>query len=158
MFRKIIDFILHPLRKCRLWLKFKKFIDCIETGLMDDFLELLLSAMRIMFCFSHEYRKNIEGFNGRYTFKSKDGRIAASAIIANNKMTVKKKEIPDTNVTVVFEDANALFHFLVAADPDVFAFMLENKLNYNGNLNYIMKFAYMAKHLKFMLERIFKKA
>ena len=36
----------------------------------------------------------------------------------------------------------------MAPDPDVFTFVLENKLSWDGNINYVLKFAYMAKHLK----------
>lgn len=128
----------------------KKITRCIETDLMDDFLELLLRIIRLVLCVDPKFRRNIQGFNARYAFRSLDGKIAASAIFRDNKMTVKKKEIRDTNITVIFKNGRALWEFLMADDPDVFSFMLESKLEYIGNLNYIMKFAYMAKRMKLM--------
>jgi hypothetical protein len=128
----------------------KKMINRIETGALDDFLELLLNVIRLVLCVDRKYRRNIKDFNARYAFRSQDGKIAASAIFKNNKMKVKKEEIPDTNVTVLFKDGKALWEFLMAPDPDVFAFVLESKLSYEGNLNYLLKFGYMAKHLKVM--------
>ena len=122
---------------------------CIETGLMDGFLELLLKAVRLVLCVNRKFRRNIKDFSARYAFRSVDGKIAASAIFKNNKMKVKKNAIEDTNVTVIFKDGKALWEFLMGKDPDIFAFLLESKLSYEGNLNYLMKFAYMAKHLMY---------
>ena len=86
----------------------------------------------------------------RSAHRSEDGRIAASAIFKKNKMKVKKDVVADTNVTVFFKDGKTLWEFLMADDPDVFSFVLENKLRYEGNLNYLLKFGYMSKRLKLM--------
>jgi hypothetical protein len=117
---------------------------------MDDFLELLLKMVRLAICLNRKYRRNIEGFDAVYVFRSKDGKIAASAIFKKNKMKVKKYALDNANVTVTFRDGKALWEFLMAGDPDVLGFMLSGKLSYEGNLNYLMKFAYMAKHLTHM--------
>ncbi|NIN18182.1 MAG: hypothetical protein GTN53_10405 [Candidatus Aminicenantes bacterium] len=111
---------------------------------------MLLRIIRLTLCLDRGYRRNIKDFNARYAFRSEDGRIAASAIFKNNKMKMKKDAIEDTNVTVVFKDGKTLWEFLMADDPDVFSFVLENKLRYEGNLNYLLKFGYMSKRLKLM--------
>jgi hypothetical protein len=126
----------------------KKLFNCIETGLLDDFLELLLNAVRLVLCVDPKYRRNIDNFKAVYAFQSLDGSIAASALFENNKMKVKKNAIPNATITVFFKDGKSLWEFLMEKDPDVFKFVLDSKLSYKGNLNYLMKFAYMAKHLK----------
>jgi hypothetical protein len=63
-------------------------------------------------------------------------------------MKVKNSAIDNTNVTVTFKDGKALWEFLMGKNPDVFNFILESKLSYEGNANYVLKFAYMATHLK----------
>jgi hypothetical protein len=128
----------------------KKMTSCVKTELLDDFLEMLLRVIRLTLCVDHGYRRNIKDFNARYAFRSEDGRIAASAIFKNNKMKMKMDAVEDTNVTVVFKDGKTLWEFLMADDPDVFSFVLENKLRYEGNLNYLLKFGYMSKRLKLM--------
>lgn len=143
-----MDFILNFFRKFSLKRTVKKLFNTIETEFMDDFLELLLKGLRLMLCLDRKYRKNIEGFNARYAFQSEDGKIAASAIFKNNKMKVKNNAIDNTNVTVTFKDGKALWEFLMGKNPDVFNFILESKLSYEGNANYVLKFAYMATHLK----------
>ncbi|MCP4404932.1 MAG: hypothetical protein GY801_47475 [bacterium] len=122
----------------------------IEDDLLDDFLDVLLRIMKLTFWFDRDFRKNIKGFNARYAFRSADREIAASAIFKQGKMEVKHQEIHDTNATVIFKNGKSLYEFLLLGDPDVFAFVLDNKLSFEGNLNYILKFAYMAKHLKLM--------
>lgn len=120
----------------------------IEAGLLDVFLENLLRTIRLALFLDPRFRKNIEDFDARYVFESEDGRVAASAIFRNGRMRVKTVAIPDPTVKVTFRDDLCLWQFLMADDPDVFAFVLGNKLRYEGNLNYLLKFGYMAKHLK----------
>jgi hypothetical protein len=143
-----MDFLLKPFRRFSLKRTIGKITNGVETNLLDDFLQLLLKAVQLILRLDRKYRRNIEGFNARYAFQSRDGKIAASAIFANDKMKVEKRIIPDTNVTVIFKDGKSLWEFLMAKNPDVFAFLLENKLSWEGNINYLLKFAYMAKHLQ----------
>lgn len=121
---------------------------------MDDFLELLLKMLSLVFCVDKEYRKNIKDFSAKYVFLSNDGRIAVSAIFKKGKMAVKRRAIKDTdvNITIKFKDGKALWEFLFSGNPDIIEFVLENKLSYDGNLNYALKFAYLAVHLLEYLE------
>lgn len=149
-FISIVNFFRKLLFEKWLLRKIGKIIRCIETDLMDVFLETLLKMIRIFTCIDPNYARNIENFNAKYIFKSEDEKIAVSAIFADNKMKVKKKAItdPDVNITVIFKDGKALCDFLMASDPDIFVFILESKIKYEGNVNYLMKFAFMAMHLK----------
>ena len=122
----------------------------IENGLLDEFLDGLLRIMKLTFWLNRDFRENINNFTARYAFKSADKGIAASAIFHQGKMEVKHHEIHETNATVIFKDGQALYEFLLSDDPDIFAYILDNKLSFEGNLNYILKFAYMAKHLQLM--------
>lgn len=146
------NILLKPLRKFFLDRALKKMINSIETDLLDDFLEILLKVIRLALILDPHYRRNIQGFNARYAFQDEEGQIAASAIFQDGKMKVKKYKIENTNVTVIFKNGKALWEFLMSKNPDVFAFVLESKIRYQGNPNYIMKFGYMAKHLQVMFE------
>ncbi|BCS97261.1 hypothetical protein DSLASN_28930 [Desulfoluna limicola] len=120
----------------------------INSLAMDLFLETLLRLMRFVFILDRGFRRNIEGFDGRYAFMSRDGNIAASAIFEDNRMRVKNKVVDQADITVVFKDGKALRHFLFSEHPDIIAAILDNEISYTGNLNYLAKFAYMAKHLQ----------
>jgi hypothetical protein len=60
-------------------------------------------------------------------------------------MHVHDGAIRDWDVKVTFEDGKALRKFLFSKDPDVLNSLAENKMEVDGNLNYIFKFGYMAK-------------
>ena len=116
---------------------------------MDFFLTNLLWLMDLYLFFDRDYRRNIEDFDARYSFKSKDEKIDASVIFKDNEMEVRNYAIEDASVTVIFRDGLALKNFLFSDSPDIISAILNNEVSYKGNLNYLAKFAYMANHLKF---------
>ena len=120
----------------------------IGEDLVDASLETLLGVMRFFFILDRDYRDNIRGFNGRYSFESQDGDIAASAAFARNRMKVYRHRVEDTNVRIIFKDGEALMRFLFSRNPDIIAAVLANEVTYDGNLNYLAKFAYMARNLQ----------
>ncbi len=125
---------------------------CVESGLLDKFLETLLNAMSIFFLLDWDFRRNIENFNGRYVFKSRDGSIVTSTIFADGIMEVLDYEIDDSDITITFKDGKTLMEFLFDRNPDVINSILNNEITYEGNLTYMFKFAYMAKHLQLLFE------
>jgi hypothetical protein len=128
----------------------KKFLGCLSSEFAEDFLMLLLNLMSVVFLFDRNFRKNIEGFNGRYLFKSKDGRLTVAALFENNHLTVKEKEIPDPNITIFFKDGKALMSYLLSPKPDILGSILRQEVSLDGNLTYLYKFAFMAKRLQLM--------
>ena len=136
-------------RKCS-FNRLRKKIENFEEELWDDFLELLLDMMRLAFLLNFRHcRKDIEGFRATYNFVSRDGLIAAAAVFAKNKMKMKKEKVPDNDpdlkVTVIFKDGQALWKFLMSGTPHVLSSLLDQEIDYRGNLNYLLKFAYMVK-------------
>ena len=148
--RSVIDFIPNLFRRFLLKRYRNQFASAMQGGLTDTILELLFVMMRLAFLVNKDYRRNIKGFKARYTFKSRDGKVAASAEFRKNRMYVKRDELDKTDITVIFDNSASLSEFLFSEDPNVFDFILENRLNYKGNLNYMLKFGYMAKHLQLM--------
>ncbi|OPY13729.1 MAG: hypothetical protein A4E66_00645 [Syntrophus sp. PtaB.Bin001] len=128
----------------------KKFSDCLSSELAEDFLMLLLNLMSVVFLIDRDFRKNIERFNGRYLFKSKDGRLTVAALFENDRLKVKEKEIPDADITIFFKDGKALMNYLLSPKPDILGSILKQEVSLDGNLNYLYKFAFMAKRLQLM--------
>ena len=129
----------------------KKFIKCLESEFAEEFLEAVLGFMKILFLMDHDFRKNILNFNGRYQFKSRDGSITVAAIFRDNGMEVSEEEITDPDITVIFKDSKALMNYLLAPKPDVLGSMLRQEVTLHGNLNYLYKFAFMAKRLQLIV-------
>lgn len=127
-----------------------KFINCISSEFAEEFLELLLRLMSLVFFIDKDYRKNIKDFDGRYLFRSMDDNIHVAAIFKKNRLKVYEKEIDGTNVRVTFRNAAALMNFLLSPKPDILGSILRQDISIDGNLNYLYKFAFMAKRLQLM--------
>jgi hypothetical protein len=128
----------------------KNFSLCLSSEFAEDFLQLLLGLMSVVFMLDHDFKKNIEQFNGRYQFKSKDGSITVAALFTNNRLEVREEEILNPDITVLFKDGKALMGYLLTPKPDILGSMLRQEVSLDGNLNYLYKFAFMAKRLQLM--------
>ncbi|SEM59731.1 hypothetical protein SAMN04489760_12524 [Syntrophus gentianae] len=128
----------------------KKFSDCLTSEFAEDFLQLLLGLMSIVFLLNPDFRKNIEGFSGRYQFKSRNGCIHVAALFEDNRLKVREGEIPNPNITVYFKDGKALMNYLLTPKPDILGSILRQEVSLDGNFNYLCKFAFMAKRLQLM--------
>lgn len=120
----------------------------------DIFIELLLSGMELSFYVFkdadyQEHLRDSEGryFEGRYLFQTADETVVASATFREGHMHVHKGAIDKWDVKVTFQDDKALRDYLFSKDLDIIDSIAENKVEVDGNLNYIYKFGFMAKDL-----------
>jgi hypothetical protein len=128
-----------------------KWLKSMESELAEEFLENLLKLMNIVFLINFKgFRRNIEGFNGKYLFKSRDDEITVSAVFESNKMKVSEKKIDDADVTIDFKNGRALLNYILSPKPDILGSILRQDVSPEGNFNYLYKFAYMAKRLQLM--------
>jgi hypothetical protein len=128
-----------------------RFIEAFKSEVAEEFLELLLTLMSLVFWLDKDFRRNIQGFCGRYLFCSADRSITVAAVFKDNRLKIYEKEIDNTDVTVVFRNSKALMDFIISPKPDILGSLLRQDVTINGNLNYVYKFAYMAKHLQLMV-------
>jgi hypothetical protein len=129
----------------------KEWLDSMGSGVAEGFLRLLLKLMDIVFMLNiWNFRDNIKGFSGRYVFHSKDNSIVASASFKNGNMKVHNRIIDKPDVTITFRDDKALMNYLLSPKPDILGSVLRQDVMVSGNLNYLYKFAYMAKRLQLL--------
>jgi len=114
----------------------------------DALLQLLFNGMKLMFTLLPAYRRNIEGFKGRYVFRTLHDGVESSAWFVEGRMEVAEQAIEDWDVRVSFKDADALRAFLFSPNPDVLKALLEDDVETDGNVNYIYKFAFMTRDLQ----------
>ena len=112
----------------------------ITARVTEDFLELLLKGMDLSFCLSKGYRRNIEGFKATYLFRTRHDEVVTAATFDGGNMRVHEKDVGRPDVRVTFKDPEALRSFLLSADHDIINSVLENKVEVEGNINYIYKF------------------
>jgi hypothetical protein len=146
-----VDWLWNIFRKWQQKRARQQFIKCIQDEIAESFLELILKLMSLAFKLDRGYRKNIEGFTGKYQFRSVDNSVTVAAIFNGKALKVKEALIPDADVSVIFKDGQALMNYLLAQDRDILKMVLNNEVILKGNLNYMMKFGYMANHLQLAL-------
>lgn len=139
-------------------------LEKIVSETTDKFLEMLLESMSIAFSLSKSpfnpigalegYHEQIDGFQGKYVFQAEHG-ARASAVFQDGHMEVLGDAVRDWNISVTFSDDKALRKFILSDDHDVMSAILDNRVKTKGNLNYIFKFAFMARDLlhRFKLDR-----
>ncbi len=149
MLNRILNYLFF--RPTRASLVKRQFTACLQSELAEEFLELLLKLMSLMFCLDREFRRNILNFEAGYQFKSRDNMITVAVIFHQGRMQVREEVIDQTKVTVIFKDQRALMNFLLSPRQDVLQAVLNQEVTYDGNLNYLSKFAYLAKHLQLMV-------
>jgi len=136
-------------------------VDLLSKGkAMDKAVELALDAMSLLFVFNKDYQKNLRGFKASYAFKTEDGSVDVSAVFKSPRflfwhfpsMQVRPTAVPNPTASVEFSSGRKMAEFILSENPDVFLGLLENTLNFSGNINYILKFAYLARHIPSMLK------
>jgi len=131
----------------------------LSGAVTDEFLELLLYGMDLAFSLDpvfwlfRGYRQNIKDFSGRYVFDTRDNRVdvAASAVFKDGNMIVHEEALSQWDVKVTFENPQALRDFLFSGGQDIVDSLLKNKVEVDGNLNYIYKFGFMTRDLEHRL-------
>lgn len=129
----------------------RQFLKRLETDIAEEILKLLLNLMNWWFKTDEEFRKNIDGFTGRYQFRNADKSFTVTALFTGKGVKVKEELIKDEDVSVIFKDGKSLetlMNFLLARDPDILKLILNNEVKVEGNMNYMFRFLYMAKQLK----------
>lgn len=122
----------------------------LETEATEGFLQLLLGVMKLTFVFDGQYRRNIKDFEGSYVFQSRDKGMLVSARFSKGQLYVRERDLERPNIRITFRDEKALMGFLLAPKPDILGAMLRQDVVLEGNLNYLYKFAFMAKRLQLM--------
>lgn len=129
----------------------RRFVDQLRKAATDDFVELLLHAMDVMFCLSRGYRSNLDGFSARYVFATADGSVGATADFVDGDMSVSHDAASDWTARVEFTSPAALRRFLLSDDADILESILANDVRVDGNINYIYKLGFMIRDLQHRL-------
>lgn len=129
------------------WLE-RRFRRCLEDGLAEEFLQLLLGFMAAALVVDPGFRRHVQGFEARYAFRSADGRIALGATLSRGFMWVSEAPPRDPHATVIFRDGRALMRSLLSPEPDLLGALLRQDVTFEGNLNFVYRLAYLARRLQ----------
>ena len=124
----------------------KRLLDCIEGNAIDNVLDILLKLMGLMFKLDYDYKRNIENFQATYVFTDYTGDFYTVVDFDNGKMKVSNNEVPNPTFKLIFRDNKALISVLFQGASDILKAMLNQEVDFEGNINYMSKFGYMALH------------
>jgi hypothetical protein len=134
----------HKLARYLSW----KLINHLRGDATSALLLLLLAAMDTAFSLIASYRANIDGFTATYNFNTEDGSVTCSVRFENGDMQVEHQPAPLADATVDFKSAAALRSFLFSKDQDILSSLLKDEVHVHGNLNYVYRFAFLARDLE----------
>jgi hypothetical protein len=120
-------------------------IKILGDEVTEKFLESLLIVMKIKFRFDPEYRRNIENFRGALRFRCRDSKIDVLVSFADQKMKVSEDPDAPANVIITFRDGRALRKVITSGD--IMGSLLNADVVSTGNINYLYKFGFLARHL-----------
>lgn len=115
----------------------------LRGPLGDALLDTLLVGMAAAIELSRDYARTVGALNGRYVFRTADGRVAASAIFRDGELSVEPRAVADWDARVTFADSKALWTFLRAHD-DIVDAIVGDRIAVDGNLNLVYRFGYIA--------------
>jgi hypothetical protein len=117
----------------------------------DPLLELLLGAMALAFEVCPSYRAYLKEFRATYIIHVRSSGIGCRVEFARERMEVKStprlRPGEQATVTVTFANTGALDSVLLNTRQDILEALLKNEVQVEGNLNYLYKFAFLARDL-----------
>lgn len=117
---------------------------------------LLFEAVSLRFKLDKEFRKLIKNdsstFNQTIAFSTGDGNdadpIDLHVIFRDGKMEVRRGKPDDADVIIFFKDKNVIESLSKSPASEVFDYLLQGKIHFQGNLSYVLKFAYILNCFK----------
>ncbi len=135
-------------RDLRAWWLGRRFSRCLEDGVAEEFLELLLGFMSIMLVVDADFRRHAQGPEARYALRSADGAISIGATLRDGFLSVAEGPPRAPHATVIFRDGRSLMRSLLSAEPDLLGALLRQEVSFEGNLNYVYRLAFLARRLQ----------
>ena len=71
----------------------------------------------------------------------------ASALFTPGEMSMRTTAVESPDVTITFKSPAAFRRFLSSKEKDILESLMANEVEVDGNLNYVYKFGFMARHL-----------
>jgi hypothetical protein len=125
----------------------------LETN-APSVLKALLEVICLAYSSNFNLRTHIRNISAKYQFTFNDQDVPISLEIKNGGMRTFRGncEIPD--VRLKFKDPGSFRKLLFTAKPDILEMILKQEVAIDGNLNYLLKFIYLLRHLQLKLTGI----
>ncbi len=131
----------------------KEFQQCMAGESVETSPEILFRLMDLFFQLNPDFRKNIQGFTGRYQFKSEDNKVAVLATFDDEQITVEEALSPEADIVMTFKDGRSIINSFFSPRKDILKTLHDNEVALQGNLNYVYKLGFLTDHIQLALNR-----
>jgi hypothetical protein len=121
---------------------------CLEAEAAETFLELLLGAMKLSLLVDPDLSRSVAGFEARYRIATRDGSVCVGASFADGRLSIEGDPTWTPHAALVFRDTAALMAYFATTNPDLFSSLLNQDVFVEGNLNYVYRLAFLARHVQ----------
>lgn len=122
--------------------------DAVVAEAAETFLEALLGLLQVGAVVDSDVRLSVADFEARYRLTTRDGKVDVGLSFDDGRVDIDEDPTGPFDASMVFRDADAILRFFSAANPDLLALVLRQDAVIEGNLNYVYKLAYLARHLQ----------
>ncbi|MEW6378526.1 MAG: hypothetical protein AB1611_02835 [bacterium] len=129
----------------------KKYQQCMAGESDETFPEVLFQVMDLLSQVSPDFRKNIQGFTGKYQFMSKENQVAFLATFDDDGLIIEEAVSPEADITITFKDNQGIMNSLCSPRKDILKTLHDNAVALQGNPNYFYKLGFLTDHIQLAL-------
>jgi hypothetical protein len=135
----------------RAWLS-RTYRSHLREEAADSLLEYALRALTVIIEKNPRLRTNATDIDAVYHFSVERARRDISLHLDRRGARVRRGVPDNPDVSIGFRDSVSVLSFLLAPKPDILRSLLNQDITVDGNVNYLLKFAYLANKLKGILK------
>jgi len=114
---------------------------------MGEIIEALFKGVGLLISIHPVLREDVRTLQAGYLLTTADGRMTVTAEFANGRLWAKRTKSSPVNVTLIFKDAPTILKLFTSPKPDLLNAMLKQQIAFDGNLNYLLKLAYLLRRV-----------
>lgn len=126
----------------------KQYVESNFVKNAPSVLRTMLEFMCLAYSSNFELRKHLRNICAKYRFSFKDYDTQIALEVNKDVMRVFRGNIDLPDVSLKFNDSDALRKLFFSAKPDILDMMLKQNIVTDGNLVYMYKFMYLVRHLQ----------
>ncbi len=114
---------------------------------LGELVEALLKGLGLLAAIHPVLKEDISGLQATYCLATRDKGMNVYARFHNGALTASRAPGGPVQVTLIFRDSAALLKLASSPKPDLLNAMLQQQVSFEGNLNYLLKLAYLLRRV-----------
>jgi hypothetical protein len=125
---------------------------------MGEILETALKGIGLLCIFHSGLKEEVQTLRAVYLFATTDRRMTVTAEFSNGLLKVGRGAAGPINVALIFHDIPAMMRLFATPQPNLLHAILSQQISFEGNLNYLLKLAYLLRRISLIAKGELKKA